>query len=239
MKILGHRGIDQTDNPQKPYQNTIEAIKYALEAGCDGIEIDVHLSKDGTAYVIHDDDISIRSNFSAGKISELTDEEITEKRVGKINQYKIPKLSEVIDIFKENNNILNIEMKQEGIYKAIFKELKDSKLDRERVIISSFILEDIENLKEENRDIQTGLIFVEKREDLGFEDYLIDLQSKTNSFYMIEKNCNYQKILEEEIPKYFWTFKKNDLTDFERIKKYKNYNIITDYPEIYLNHENR
>lgn len=238
MKILGHRGIDQPDKPQKPYQNTIEAIQYALELGCDGVELDVHLSKEGIAYVIHDDDISIRSNFSAGKISELTDEEITEKRVGNINQYKIPKLTEVIDIFKENNNILNIEIKQKGAYEVIFQELRDSNLDKERVIISSFILEDIVKLKEQY-DIQTGLIFFEKVGDSEFEDYLINVQKKTNSFYIIEKNCNYKKILDQNIPKYFWTFKKNDLEVFERIKNYENSNIITDYPKIYLSHENR
>ena len=41
-KIIAHRGFSS----QYP-ENTMLAFRKAVEAGCDGIELDVHLSKDG------------------------------------------------------------------------------------------------------------------------------------------------------------------------------------------------
>jgi glycerophosphoryl diester phosphodiesterase len=45
MKILGHRGIRQEENSRLPYQNTLEAIQYALEKSADGVELDVIASR--------------------------------------------------------------------------------------------------------------------------------------------------------------------------------------------------
>lgn len=40
-KIFGHRGY-----PAKFAENSLEGFEYALENGADGIEFDVHLTKD-------------------------------------------------------------------------------------------------------------------------------------------------------------------------------------------------
>ena len=42
-KVFAHRGF----SGRYP-ENTLLAFRKAIEAGCDGIELDVHLSKDGT-----------------------------------------------------------------------------------------------------------------------------------------------------------------------------------------------
>ena len=50
MLNIAHRGF-RSRYPE----NTMLAFRKAIEAGCDGIEFDVHLSKDGQAVIIHDE----------------------------------------------------------------------------------------------------------------------------------------------------------------------------------------
>ncbi len=47
--ILGHRGL-----PSRFRENTISSFRGALDAGADGIELDIHLTKDMKLAVIHD-----------------------------------------------------------------------------------------------------------------------------------------------------------------------------------------
>ena len=52
MKVFAHRGASG-DYPE----NTMLAFLKALFIGVDGIELDVHKSKDGHLVVIHDEDV--------------------------------------------------------------------------------------------------------------------------------------------------------------------------------------
>ena len=50
MKVIAHRGY----SGRYP-ENTMLAFEKAVEAGCDAIEMDVQLTKDGEVVVIHDE----------------------------------------------------------------------------------------------------------------------------------------------------------------------------------------
>lgn len=58
---FAHRGL-----VQHAPENTIDAFQAAIDFGCEGIELDVRLSKDGVAVVVHD-----------GDLTRMTDGEIT------------------------------------------------------------------------------------------------------------------------------------------------------------------
>lgn len=47
--LLGHRGA-----PHRAKENTLESFRMALEAGLDGLELDLHRSRDGVLVVYHD-----------------------------------------------------------------------------------------------------------------------------------------------------------------------------------------
>jgi len=53
---LGHRGAPRLveGEAQAYVENTLEAFRQALEAGLDGFELDVHLTRDGVLVVHHD-----------------------------------------------------------------------------------------------------------------------------------------------------------------------------------------
>jgi len=47
--LLGHRG-----SPQQARENTLESFRQALEAGLDGLELDLQCTRDGVLAVHHD-----------------------------------------------------------------------------------------------------------------------------------------------------------------------------------------
>ncbi len=69
---FAHRGL-----VQHAPENTLDAFKAAVEYGCEGIELDVRLSKDGVAIVVHDGDMTRMTDGKiTAQISELTADEI-------------------------------------------------------------------------------------------------------------------------------------------------------------------
>jgi glycerophosphoryl diester phosphodiesterase len=69
------------------------AFEAARAAGADGIELDVHLDREGNACVFHDDDLQ-RLAGRPGKLSELSAAERKELRVG---GQPVPLLAEVLE----------------------------------------------------------------------------------------------------------------------------------------------
>src|SRR5215218_6114938 len=63
---LAHRGAS-TLAPE----NTIEAFRIAVEEGAGGLELDVHLTREGQVVVIHDPTVD-RSTSGTGAVSEMT-----------------------------------------------------------------------------------------------------------------------------------------------------------------------
>ena len=65
VEIICHRGL-KASAPE----NTIPAIEMALAAGCDVVEVDVRVSRDGQVVLMHDASVS-RTTNGTGKIEEL------------------------------------------------------------------------------------------------------------------------------------------------------------------------
>lgn len=70
MLLIAHRGA----SAHAP-ENTIAAYRKALEAGPDGIEVDVRLTADGVPVLMHDDDTA-RTTATPGRISSMTLREV-------------------------------------------------------------------------------------------------------------------------------------------------------------------
>src|SRR5689334_23235078 len=74
--IVGHRG-----NAAHAPENTLESFRQALAAGAECLEMDVHLSADGVAVVIHDPRLD-RTTSATGVIAQLSAERIQEADAG-------------------------------------------------------------------------------------------------------------------------------------------------------------
>ncbi len=96
-------------------ENTMPAFKLALDMEADGIELDVHFTKDGKIVVCHDEKIDRTSN-GQGAITSYTYDELLAFDFGikfgaEFKGTKIPLLSEVYDLFKPTGKVINIEIK--------------------------------------------------------------------------------------------------------------------------------
>ena len=114
-KIFAHRG-SKSNRPE----NTLAAFSEAIKVGSDGIELDVHLTKDNQIVVIHDESID-RTTNGTGLIRDLTFKDIRQYSAGAWfdTQYKfekVPLLSEVLDLLCDLKftGILNIEIKTDN-----------------------------------------------------------------------------------------------------------------------------
>ena len=65
-KVFAHRGF----SGRYP-ENTMLAFEKAVELGVDGIELDVHLSKDGELVIIHDEKVDRTCN-GIGMVKDMT-----------------------------------------------------------------------------------------------------------------------------------------------------------------------
>ncbi len=108
-------------------ENSMTAFKLAKENGY-GIELDIHLLKDGTLAVIHDCALK-RTTGAAGNIEDLTKEELENYKLENTDD-TIPTFKEVLDFYDGAAPII-VELKplnnQAALAKAAAEMLKDYK----------------------------------------------------------------------------------------------------------------
>lgn len=128
--VFAHRGNNK-DHPE----NTISAFESAIEVGADGIELDVHLSKDGEAVVMHDGSVD-RTTNGTGKINALDYHGyIDGLDAGDGNPP--PLLEAVLELCKKARLVVNIEIKDPLVVDKVAGIVKSLDLGR-GVLFSSF-----------------------------------------------------------------------------------------------------
>ena len=121
--IFAHRG-ESWFYPE----NTILSFKKGILSNCDGIELDVHKTKDNKLVVIHDEKVD-RTYFGNGYIKDYTLKELQRLKNRNLLFYfnketYIPILEEVLSLVKKSKVFLNIEIKNNKIeYKNIEEDV--------------------------------------------------------------------------------------------------------------------
>lgn len=159
--VFAHRGA----SGYAP-ENTLEAFELAAKQGADGVELDVHLTKDDVLVVAHDETID-RCSDGQGLICEKTLRELKGYRYNKtFPEYKtatIPTLQEVLELLKPTGLHVNIELKNSYIdyagleAKTIDLAAKTGMLDR--VIFSSFNHFSLRRVKAMDPALYCGLLY--------------------------------------------------------------------------------
>ena len=161
--IIAHRGAMGTAP-----ENTAASFEKAIAEGADGVELDVHLSKDGHLVVIHDESIDRTSN-GKGMVKDMTLEELRRYDFGSYfdEAYageRILTLEEALEIIRECK-LINIEIKNgpifyEGIEEKVLKVIRDFDI-ASRVIISSFNHYTINKISKLQPEISCGILYME------------------------------------------------------------------------------
>lgn len=127
QRIYGHRGA-----PAELPENTLVGFQRAKDLGVYGIELDVHLSKDGVAVVCHDETLD-RTTNAKGAIADYTVAELREVDAG--NGEYVPTLLEVLELVGDSLHV-DIEVKANAAGAAVLEDVK--KVAGLRWLVSSF-----------------------------------------------------------------------------------------------------
>jgi glycerophosphoryl diester phosphodiesterase len=124
--ILGHRGA-----PREARENTLASFARAMEAGADGVELDVQRSRDGVPVVIHDDTLE-RTMGVRGAVSALD-----WPAIGQLTQARVPSLEQAAAWAAAAGAWLNVEVKSAGVEAATLRVIEGVGLSG-RTLFSSF-----------------------------------------------------------------------------------------------------
>lgn len=152
MLIFAHRGASGIEP-----ENTLRAIKAALDANVDGIEIDVH-QVDDKLVVIHDRWLH-RTTSGIGQIKHYNFTDLRQLDAGKGE--KIPTLDEVLSLTSAKC-IVNIELKSVDNIEILFNCIDDAQkkhnFDINQVLLSSFNHRLLNNIKEQRPEFLIGAL---------------------------------------------------------------------------------
>lgn len=160
--VIAHRG----DSKNAP-ENTLSSFKRAVDAGSDGIELDVQLSKDGYLVVIHDERVD-RTTDGIGYVKDYTLKELKRLSAGikfgrNYMNEKIPTLAEVFELLGNRSILVNIEIKSGLIsYPGIEEKLVNCVFDynfEDLALISSFNHYSLKTVKEIEPRLNIGLLY--------------------------------------------------------------------------------
>ncbi len=136
--VIAHRGY--TANA---VENTITSLRDAAEANADMMELDIQETADGQFIVMHDYNLK-RFTGASNYVKDMTLEELKKVRINQ-NGYtdEMSSLSEFIDVAKELNIGLLIEVKPHG---GESPEMEENlvKLLREKNVLDHFIIQSLE-----------------------------------------------------------------------------------------------
>jgi glycerophosphoryl diester phosphodiesterase len=142
MLVLAHRGANRLEP-----ENTVPAMRLAMDLGADGVELDVHRTADGALVVRHDADTP------AGLIGELS--------LGELHGPfpDVPLLAAVLDVCE--GWLVNVEMKDPDprAADALIELLaRRSSWVSDDVLVSSFDVATIDRVRALAPHLPTGLL---------------------------------------------------------------------------------
>jgi glycerophosphoryl diester phosphodiesterase len=104
--VLGHRGVRGLRGEAMPAENTVEAFARAIADGADGVELDVRLSRDGRAVVVHDPTLARNTGGVDRRAVHEVDAAALASPAGGV---RVPTLEEALDACR--GRIVNVELK--------------------------------------------------------------------------------------------------------------------------------
>ncbi len=164
QKIIGHRGYSGIAP-----ENTAMSFEIAHIFNFDGIEMDVHMSKDGELIVIHDETLDRTCDGAGGYVKDLTLKEIKEANASAKFYPPAPAqtiltLKEFLDQFSNKFDFINIEIKTDqieypGIEGKIVDTLKNYENNRAHYLLSSFNYQSLVRVSKLNPNLDLGFLW--------------------------------------------------------------------------------
>lgn len=155
--VIGHRGA----SAHAP-ENTLAALRLAMEQRADGVEFDVKRCKTGEVVMMHDATVDRTTNGTGG-VHELTLDQLRQLDAGKGE--RVPLLDEVIELtaasprpFLLNIEVTNYTTKGDGLEQLVVDVVKRHACG-DRVLFSSFNPLSVKTLAELAPSVPRGILY--------------------------------------------------------------------------------
>lgn len=215
VKIYGHRGA-----PAAFPENTLAGFRHALELGVEGIELDVHLSKDGVPVVIHDETVD-RTTSGTGAVADFTVEELRALDAGD-GEY-VPTLAEVLNLVGDRMHV-DIEVKANVAGEAVLNEVRDREL---RWLISSFDWDVLRFVRNVDKDADLWVLSVAASDEAL--DVVEEIGAGALALWDKAIDQDIAQMLEDRGVR-FWPWTVNDVSRAEQLIEWGAIGICTDDP---------
>jgi glycerophosphoryl diester phosphodiesterase len=225
VQITAHRG-----SSKEAPENTMAAIKQAVNDLADFVEIDVQETADGVVVLGHDSSLrrvaGVNRTIGSYSLEELKGLDVGTWFSSDFKGEEIPTLEEVMEYCKGKIN-LNIEIKSAGDDSLLPEKvalLIDKYQMNEQCVVTSTRFVYLSRIKKLNEKIRTGYIVSAAYGNYYSSDD-IDLISLQSSF-VTERLVEAAHLKGKAV--HAWTV--NSKSEMERMKMLSVDNIITDYP---------
>lgn len=215
MLCIGHRGA----KGHVP-ENTLPSFEYAIELGCEWLELDVY-HVDGELVVIHDDAVD-RTTNGTGTVQELSLDYLRSLDAG--NGAQIPTLKEVLDLVDRRCH-LNVELKGPATAGPVSDLLTRSGWPIDEFLLSSF---DHRELSAADPQYRRGALFGkllpdqwQRAEKLGAWSVNFALGDVTGKLVSEAHERGYAVLV----------YTVNETTDIERMLAFGVDGVFSDYPD--------
>jgi glycerophosphoryl diester phosphodiesterase len=140
---FAHRGASA-----RAPENTLEAFRLAVEAGAGGLELDVHMTRDGEVVVIHDATVD-RTTDGSGGVAGMGLDELRGLDAGyrfspdggrtypyRGRRLRIPTLAEVYEEFPATSVNIDIKEPQPGAEGAVLQVIRNAGVEERSLVVS-------------------------------------------------------------------------------------------------------
>lgn len=229
ITVIGHRGAAGFAP-----ENTLASLREAFEKGIKYVEIDIQRSKDGVLLLMHDRYVNRTTNGN-GKVADMDWSVLQTLDAGskfspKYRGEKIPSLEDALQLVRQANGVLVIEVKYPSHYSNLAKELDvfiRTKNASQYVIVMSFNIRFISELAHLKPDYPLGCLYIypprPKASELSFVTFV---SVNWRSIYFFSKRL--QNLQNQGIITWVWTVNSKKRADSIVHKGIQG--IVTDFP---------
>ena len=235
MRVIAHRGCSG-----RAPENTLAAIRQAIDVGADMVEIDVTMTADGHVILLHDETLD-RTTDGVGAPTDMTLDEIRRLDAGswfgpEYAGERIPTLAEAFETVK-GRVLMNVEIKTEAVAHGVVPKVAAAINEHEmidQVVVSSFSPEALRLMKITdpaivtaslfNKELHTGRDPLEIIQEVGSRGFNIAAKRVTEA--MVERCRNHG------FPVAVYTV--NEPAELRRLKDMGVNAVFTDHPDLMI-----
>ena len=213
--IIAHRGASGYE-----YENSRAAFRRAVMLDADGVELDIHATRDGAIVVHHDPDIP-----GIGPIALLSVAEASQVRLP--NGEKLPLLQEVLALVGEHDVWVEVKNLPPEFDAALFEAFERGPAPA-RYAVHSFDHRIIRRLGEACPDLARGILLTARLDDPVAALRAAGARTLWQEWQLVDQEL-VRRVHEADARIFAWTV--NEIGDLERLMRLGVDGLCSNYPD--------